>query len=85
MRLFVWKELPLVTGNYHPEGGVIVIHNSLQEAKDLLETTVQEKLQDQIEEQEFYEEFKITEPDFTCAVSNKKKPVIFIFPNAGCC
>lgn len=74
MKMFIFKYIDQVSGNYHTEGGLMVV------AED------KEAVQKLIENEEYIE---ITEEEWEQVViydlKNEEESKIFVFPDAGCC
>jgi len=72
MKVFVWEELDNVSPNYHSEGGLLVVAESLSAAIVLAES----------------KDFVVvgeTEPDYVYETTDDAEPRVLVFPNAGCC
>jgi hypothetical protein len=70
MKLFLWDRLDKVSGNYHTEGGLVIIANSLEGAK-ILASSDEKIVIDR-------------EPTLTLN-TDATEPQVFVFENAGCC
>ncbi len=82
MKIFIWNKLENLTGNYHPEGGLVVVADNLVEARAYIAAKA-------IEHDSAYWLDKdcdalTKDPDFVFDVSCKI-PMLFSFPNSGCC
>ena len=74
-KIFIWERVDGATGNWHTEGGVVVIAESLETARDYLRGIVQDNC-----------EALTVEPDATFDLANDDvEPESFIFPDSGCC
>jgi hypothetical protein len=74
-KMFVWENANGVSSNYHDDGGVMIIADNLDVARQLFEKTGGTSKKSEVLK---------CEPDYmTSVVSEEDK--IFIFPNAGCC
>jgi len=72
MKVFIWERIKECTNNYHPEGGVVVIANTL---KDAILLAKKEGAIINVDEV----------PDFSQDLSEDYKEVAFIMPDSGCC
>lgn len=72
MKTFIWERVGNCTDCWHTEGGFVVIAESLEEARELINTTTS----GHIDERET--------PDlvYECEATEKR---VFTFPDAGCC
>lgn len=73
MKVFVWNYISELTINYHSDGGLVVVAESLSDAIKAAEKLgvvfgVDER-----------------EPTNTYETGSQHEPEVFIFPNAGCC
>lgn len=70
MKVFIWQRINRATGNYHPEGGVVVIARDLDKAVRLAagKGAIIDKM-----------------PDRTLDVHDNASEEVFIFQDAGCC
>ena len=71
--LFVWESVEQVSYSYHDGGGVTIIADNLEAARELVKKMVPSG------SGVFTEK-----PDFTASVVTESDKV-FIFPDAGCC
>lgn len=71
MKIFIWQTIDKCTSNYHPEGGVVVVAENLERAKELALGSGAEIKEDE-------------KPDAVYDVAQAEEKV-FIFPDAGCC
>jgi hypothetical protein len=71
MKTYIWKYLSKLTSNYHSGGGLLIIAESLDKAKELVSIN----------------EYIIIdkEPDLIIECSIDTKPEYIIFEDAGCC
>lgn len=75
MKLFIWHRVDNATDNYHSEGGVAVIADSLERAREILKPRTGKNDREC--------EALTTEPD---VVRECEGPdAVFVFPDAGCC
>lgn len=88
MKLFVWERAEDVTTRYHSSAGVLVVAESLHEARDALKCYRTNNKDYQVEDAPRYisESSRVftDEPDYTTDVSAAEEKII-VFPNAGCC
>lgn len=72
LNVYIWNDLEQVSCNYHSEGGLVVIAETLDEC---LEVVSEDKY------------IKIDkEPDAVIPTSSRvREKKYFVFPNAGCC
>lgn len=72
MNVYIWERVGRCSDNWHPEGGVVVFAESLDEARALANKTEGCAISD------------AEQPDAVrqCADGEKK---VFIMPDAGCC
>lgn len=73
-KMFVWENVSDLTCNYHDGGGVVVIADNMEVARELLEKHGARK---------GCEAFT-GNPDYSASVEADEDKV-FIFPDAGCC
>ena len=70
MNVYVWERIERASNNYHPQGGVVVFANTLEEAIDMAAQKgaliANDELPDEIR-------------------TTKGKKAIYIMPDAGCC
>jgi hypothetical protein len=74
MKMFVFEDLDKVSGNYHENGGLMVIARNREHVENLIEGD---------------ECIEITEEEWgkvrVFELSGEANPEIFVFPDAGCC
>ena len=71
MNIYIWERIDHCTGNYHSEGGVVVIAKNLGRAKEIAKNegcTFTEK----------------EDPDKVYPVGTQKEYIV-LFPDVGCC
>lgn len=73
MKIFIWKDLPQVSGNYHPEGGLLVVAESLVAARALAAQNPGIVIPDG------------ADPDYFMELVGPADPLVIVFPDAGCC
>ena len=78
MNLYVWKRLEYVTENWHPEGGVAIIAESLDAARALFTASEGAVIKSEPAD------ILTTPPDFSCPC-DAPDAQLFIFPDTGCC
>ena len=72
MNVYIWQSVEQCSDNWHPEGGVVVFADTLEEARELANNTTGCYITD------------LEHPDAIRKCSKGEKKVI-IMPNAGCC
>lgn len=91
MKIFIWNELKEVSDNYHAEGGLLIIAESIKRAEEIakyetgkfnFESNNYDKSMKKISLRN--KENIIINPDYEFDTSHTEEKVI-IFPNAGCC
>lgn len=74
MKLFVFKRIEQASGNFHPEGGLVVIAESRE---DILEVVSSD------------EYISLTSNEISEAIEfelmDNMPSQVFVFPDAGCC
>lgn len=84
MKIYIWERIDQLTGEYHSQGGAVVVAESKERAKALLEG-----YQDQHDKEYNRGPYaKLTEEEYASAVEidmKSNKEAVFIFPDAGCC
>jgi len=82
MQAFIWKSTSNVSDNYHDDGGLIVVAESLEAARALI---VASSHGEQYRREVPPECGALTEaPDITLHLVSGE-PRLVVFPNAGCC
>lgn len=72
MKIFVWERVSECTTSYHSEGGVVVVAEHLEEAKNMAK-----EVDCIIGDDEH--------PSLTLDVSEESEKRVLIMPDAGCC
>lgn len=80
MNVYVWERLENMSSNYHPEGGVVVVADSLDAAYELLRTK-DGKYAPVPEDSDIFK----TAPTEIYLLLGAATPRIFTMPDAGCC
>lgn len=81
MKIFIWQYVTYLTNNYHAEGGVAVIAETLESARAMLPHPHEEHACSAT----------VEEPDAVYELAGPDGPVgpleprLFVFPDAGCC
>lgn len=77
MKIFIWERVYKLTDNYHPEGGLVVIAETLEQARVLAQSkgVTFTDVGDDWDRDSNVIKFEI--------VANESQ--VFIFPDAGCC
>lgn len=73
MKCFIWTEVDELTNRWHSGGGLIVIHETVEQARQLA-----------VENNVKFDNTSM-EPDMVYNLEGVVQPDIYIFPNAGCC
>jgi hypothetical protein len=79
MRVFIWSDVEGLTGNYHSGGGLVVIADSLADARNLVREKAgyRDLLCDAVDD---------VVPDLAIGLLDMGiVPAVFVFPDAGCC
>lgn len=96
MYIFIWNAINGVSTNYHDDGGLGVIADSLEAAREMLNTpftfTYERKIMGGTETvsvtdrhvPEDCEAFTV-EPDESFKLVGQIEPKVMVWPNAGCC
>lgn len=72
--MFVFTRIDQVSDNYHAEGGLMIVANNQEHAKEM----IKEEKDIEITNEE-WEDVKVYD------LAGDYKPRIFVFPDAGCC
>ena len=74
MKLFLFRRIQQATEYYHPEGGLVIVADSLAHALELIGEN---------------EHIQPTEAEWEDAIGyeifGNPKPNVYVFPDAGCC
>lgn len=76
MKIFVFDRIDQVSESYHPEGGLVIVAKNVDHARSLIADR---------------EHIKPTEEEWASAVEYgldhgvDYDPVVYVFPDAGCC
>lgn len=76
MKLFLFQRIEQVSGNYHPEGGLVIVASDIDEAMELIAKD---------------ENITVTGEDWGRVVTYPLSsdfgymPFVYVFPDAGCC
>jgi hypothetical protein len=73
MKIYIFERISQVSGNWHPEGGLVIIANDIEEAKQLI--AKDDNISPTDKEWETVESFEI--------IANE--PKYWVMPDAGCC
>lgn len=81
MKLFLWEELDHLTGRYHSGGGLVIIADSIERAKEIAK--------------EHSDKYQKETDGAPCFIIDKEPDIIlntdateeafYAFPDAGCC
>ena len=74
MKIFIWENVEKLTGNWHDNGGVVVMATSLEAARALIKAEAAAGC-----------EALEKAPDSEFEVKGKHEPRLWSFPDAGCC
>lgn len=72
MKVFIWNSLDHVSYSYHSNGGLVVVAQSLERAKELCAEKDAAVSIDQ-------------DPSLALDVTEDAVEAVFVFPDAGCC
>jgi hypothetical protein len=82
MKVFVWQDLSCMSRAFHKAGGIIVIADSLDRAREILK----EDNHWNMEEGSSMSTALNTDPAIIIdSIAAPEEEKIFYFPNAGCC
>jgi hypothetical protein len=73
LHVYIWESVSDLTDNEHNGGGLVVVAESLERAREICEANVEVK------------QFPSEEPDCVLLVPDTSSERIYVFPNAGCC
>lgn len=88
MKIFIWENVEHLTTNWHNGGGLTVVAESLDAARELLRASVPEKCE------AFTKDPNKTYDLFSSAMrcsshctqcGDDPEPVVIVFPDSGCC
>jgi hypothetical protein len=74
MKIYVFERVGKVSNNYHEEGGLVIIANDIEHAKELINKTDDIDVTD--DEWSKVESYELAE---------NVEPKIWAMPDAGCC
>lgn len=75
MNVYIWNRLDRVTTNWHAEGGIVVVADSLDAARALAAAEIKVENPDVL----------TSLPDHTYAIAGEAESRVVVFPDAGCC
>lgn len=78
MKLFLFQRVKQVSESYHPEGGLVIVANDHDHAHALIADM--EDIQPTDSEWAESIIYELQE-----AFEHNPKPVVYVFPDAGCC
>lgn len=84
MNLYIWDRVENATNSYHSEGGIAVIAESLDRARELIAENTKQREWDEDESRPSICEALKTEPNLIREGCSGPEH-ISIFPDAGCC
>ena len=76
MKVFIWKNIKKLTDNYHSDGGLVIVAETLQRAIELAEARGVEFSKGDYDE---------LTPSNVYNTDDSAEEKVFIFPDAGCC
>lgn len=77
MNIYIWERLSRMSSSYHPEGGVVVIAESLERAREHAK-----EINAVPKDSDIFEKL----PDCCFELASKEAmEQVFLFPDAGCC
>ena len=91
MQVFIWVDISAVSYNYHDDGGIVIVAESIERAREMMRV---------IGDHEEYDHkagksIPVSNVPSTCAAFTEEpllildtthsKEEMFIFPDAGCC
>lgn len=76
MMLFLFRRIDQVSGNYHPEGGLVIVAYDRERAQDL----IAESSEIQPTESDWDEVI-----EYELMTGHGYQPAVYVFPDAGCC
>lgn len=82
MKVFIWSFVSPLTGSYHNGGGLTVIAKDLEDARALILASVRDEHVDEAETCSALTKAPDAEHELARADVD---PVVFVFPDAGCC
>lgn len=81
MRIFVWEYIGPVSSSWHNSGGVLVIAESIDRAKTLVDEL---RLSNGITPKDLASD-PLGEPELQAELVGDHEERIMVFPDAGCC
>lgn len=73
MKVFIWERLEQATGNFHSEGGVVAVAESVERAKELAQN----------QGVTFGNHYDTTVIEYELVGEHPEK--VIVFPDTGCC
>lgn len=73
MNIYVWKRIEKATSSYHTEGGLLVVAENEERAREIAN---------------MYEDVEVLQTEIVSAVfptTHKVLEQVIVFPDAGCC
>lgn len=81
MNVYIWDRLECVSANYHSGGGLLIVAESLEAARQI----IAEKLDDPGPRYPVNCDGKTVDPTVVLPTSDNASPMMMVFPDAGCC
>lgn len=81
MNVYVWDYLKRMSDSYHDDGGVVVVAESVEKARELLRTKDEHGYTPVPGDSDVFDR----EPEVTYPTAGEVAARVFTFPNAGCC
>jgi hypothetical protein len=75
MNIYIFERIENVSGNYHKEGGLVIIASSIEHAKEVI--SVDKNICPTDEEWDAVQFFHLKD--------REEKPRYWVMPDAGCC
>lgn len=87
MNVYVWQYVEFATNNYHPEGGVVCVAESLEAARSAIAEATPREVWESGKGTTIHPskcEALTAPPDHVWAVVGAE-PCVLVFPDSGCC
>lgn len=78
MKLFIWENVEYLTTNYHDSGGLVIMAETLERARELVPAHTDDDGNPRICE-------AMTQPPDAALTVESEQERVWIFPDAGCC
>jgi len=89
MKIFVWQCAGDLTTSWHSGGGLVIVAESLEQARDMMKQNISGTKKDY--DNPVWSRMKkkapplTEEPLFEASLRGKHEAQLMVFPNAGCC